>query len=97
MSRLWVKVIHNHKIVRHEAVPCALGEEKERLTELLQKMDIPSPMWLDKHEREYGEYRHTWFLKEHFIEDVPFDKLEVEFLYDDGVKRRSRDPRNDFS
>ena len=36
-------------------------------------------------------------LREHFIEEVPFDKLEIEFLDDTGEKRRSKDPRNDFS
>ncbi|MGI6173605.1 MAG: hypothetical protein ACOYI8_06840 [Christensenellales bacterium] len=96
MSRLYVKVIRRQRIERHETIPCGAGEEKEKLAELLREMDIPVPMWLEKHEKEYAQFRRTWFLGEHFIEDVSFDKLEIEFLPDDGVTRRSRDPRNDF-
>ena len=53
-------------------------------------------MWLEKHRREYADFRRTAFLPEHFIEEVPFDKLEIEFLDDTGEKRRSKDPRNQF-
>ena len=51
---------------------------------------------LHKHEREFADFRHTAFLPEHFMEDVPFQKLEIEFLEDDGRARRSSDPRNQF-
>ena len=30
------------------------------------------------------------------MEEVPFQKLEIEFLDDTGVKRRNNDPRNQF-
>lgn len=30
------------------------------------------------------------------MEDVAFDKLEIEFLDDENKKRRSQDPRNQF-
>ena len=30
------------------------------------------------------------------MEEVPFDRLEIEFLEDDDRARRSQDPRNAF-
>ena len=39
-------------------------------------------------------FGRTLFLPEHFVESVPFDRFEVEFLKERGG---SRDPRNDFS
>ena len=30
------------------------------------------------------------------MEDVPFQKLEIEYLDDTGKKRKSNDPRNQF-
>ena len=96
MSRLWVKLIRNHRIVRHEAVPCAWGEEQQALVELCREFDVPAPMWLNKHENEFEAFRHTAFLPEHFMEEVPFQKLEIEYLDDENKKRKSSDPRNQF-
>ena len=96
MSRLWARVIKKHKTVQSETAPCAWGEEKEALTELCKQMDLPGPIWLSKHEGEFERFRHTAFLPEHFIEEVSFDKLEIEYLEDDGKKRKSNDPRNAF-
>ena len=30
------------------------------------------------------------------MEEVPFQKLEIEYLDDEGKKRKSNDPRNQF-
>lgn len=96
MSRLWVKLVRNHRIIKHEAVPCAWGDEKTALVELCREFDVPAPMWLNKHENEFEQFRHTAFTKDHFVEDTSFDRMEIEFLDDDGKKRKSNDPRNQF-
>ena len=94
MPRLWAKIIKKHRIERQATAPCAWGEVEDALTELCHEFDIPRPMWLNKHHREFEEFRRTQFLPEHFIEDVPFQRLEIEFLEDDDHPRKSRDPRN---
>ncbi len=96
MSRLWARIINRHHIARQATIDCLWGEEERVLVEICREFDIPCPMWLEKHYREYKDFRRTSFLPEHFIEEVPFDKLEIEFLDDTGEKRRSRDPRNQF-
>ncbi len=96
MSRLWARIVRNQRIERQATANCAVEEVREALTELCREFDIPRPLWLDKHEREFGEFRRTRFLPEHFIEEVPFQRLEIEFLEDDGRTRGSRDPRNQF-
>ena len=96
MARLWARIIIKHRIARQNTAPCAWGEAEAALTELCRDFDIPCPIWLGKHEREFEEFRHTAFLPEHFMEDVPFDRLEIEYLDDENRKRRSKDPRNQF-
>ena len=97
MSRLWAKIIRKHRIERQGTAQCAISEVEEALTQLCHEFDIPRPLWLDKHYREFNEFRRTHFLPEHFMEEVPFQRLEIEFLEDDDkTSRRSRDPRNDF-
>ena len=97
MSRLWVRLIRHHHIAAQAAAPCAWGEEKQALVELCRQFDAPAPMWLNKHENEFEQFRHTAFTADHFVEDISFDRMEVEFLEDDGKKHKSSDPRNDFS
>lgn len=60
------------------------------------RRDIARPLWLDKHLKEWARFQRTAFLPEHFVEDVRFDRLEIEFLPDDGKVRKSQDPRNAF-
>ena len=96
MARLWARIINRHRIERQATLDCAWEEAEDALTEMCREFDIPRPLWLDKHAREFEEFRHTAFLPEHFMEDVPFQKLEIEFLEDDGRSRKSDDPRNQF-
>jgi hypothetical protein len=96
MSRLWVRVMRDHRINEQDAVPCAWGDQKQALEEALKGLDLPIPMWLNKHEREFDHFRRTSFSPDHFVESVNFEKVEIEYLDDTGKKRKSDDPRNQF-
>ncbi len=96
MARLWARVIVKHRIAQQVTLPCEPDGVDEVLTQICHEFDIPCPLWLHKHENEFEAFRHTAFLPEHFMEDVSFDKLEIEYLDDDAQKRKSRDPRNQF-
>lgn len=96
MARLWLRIISNHRIERQETCPVVWGGEKPALTEMCRALDLPCPIWLNKHENEYANFRRTAFTQEHFIEEISFDRMEIEFLDDTGKKRKSNDPRNQF-
>lgn len=96
MARIWIRVIKHHRIVQQTTVPCTWATAQSDFNDALHALDIARPLWLDKHERELENFRRTTFLPEHFVEDVHFDKLEMEFLDDTGKKRKSQDPRNQF-
>ncbi|MBQ6373506.1 MAG: hypothetical protein IJJ45_03365 [Clostridia bacterium] len=96
MPRLWARIIDRQRIVRQDTRECHQGDVGDALTDLCREFDIPRPIWLEKHEREFAEFGRTRFLPEHFMEDVSFQRLEIEYLEDDDRSRRSRDPRNQF-
>ena len=96
MPRLWARIIRRQRIERQATFDCRFEDVDDALTELCREFDIPRPIWLDKHRREYEEFRRTRFLPEHFMEEVPFQRLEIEYLDDDDRTRRSNDPRNQF-
>ena len=95
MTGLWVRLMKKHRIDRQATRACAFADARDALTDLCRELDVPRPIWLPKHEREFESFRMTGFTKDHFLEDVPFDRLEIEFF--DDARRKSRDPRNDFS
>lgn len=97
MSRLWLRLIKKHRIEKQDTCPCLWGEEKDALTELCHQFDVPVPIWLGKQEHEWEDFRRTAFTQDQFVEEIHFDRMEIEFLDDTGKKRVSRDPRNDFS
>lgn len=96
MARLWAKIIVKHKIKEQATMPSAFEDAQQTLSEMCREFDIPSPIWLGKQEREFENFRLTSFGPENFVEEIHFQKLEIEFLEDDDKKRKSRDPRNAF-
>ena len=79
MARIWMKTIKNHKIVENRTAPCEFETAPQVLGEMLREADIARPLWLDKHLKEWARFQRTAFLPEHFVEDVRFDRLEIEF------------------
>jgi hypothetical protein len=96
MARLWMKLYKHHRIAKQATAPCDLMDIEPAITSLCKEFDIPNPLWLNKHENEFSEFRRTTFIAEHFMEDVDFERMEIEYLDDENKKRKSRDPRNQF-
>lgn len=91
---LWVKEIRHHRIDRQATAPCTRDDPQDALAEACRELDIPKPLWLDKHQREWDEFGMTRFLPDAFFESVSFERLEIEYIDPDAKKRRSQDPRN---
>jgi hypothetical protein len=88
MYKLWAKKIKNNRIVasvtarNKEDIP--VQQKRDRcFKEICKKLDISVPLWLSKHEQEFGQFKYVVFYAEDFIDDIDFDKLEIE-LIDDG-------------
>lgn len=93
MTELWARAIRKNRIVRSETVP--LGDDLiETLGALFHLLDLPRPLLLGKHEREWAQFGMTSFNKDHFVESIPYDRVEVERIDPDVEKKRNSDPRN---
>ena len=70
---------------------------EEALRELLPKLDLSQPVWLPRHHADWDEYALTRFLPEHFMEAIPFDYMEISYIFPEDEKKsaRPRDPRWD--
>lgn len=89
-GRLWVKQIKHNKIVKDLTVPCDRDDPMEAMREAMHDMDLGQPMWMERHHKDWEQYALTRFLPEHFLEHVPFDRLEIDFIFPDDVKKPKR-------
>lgn len=96
MPRIWAKIIVKHHIKRQTTEVCTFENIPEVLGEICKQFDIPTPLWLGKQERELENFRMTSFGPDNFVEEIDFQKLEIEYLEDDNKTRKSNDPRNVF-
>ena len=96
MDKLWVRLVKNHRMVKNTTMPCEMEEVQDVLTEICREFDAPTPMWLGKHEFEFEQFRRTAFTQDHFVEEISFDRMEIELIDVDAPARKSRDIRNQF-
>lgn len=85
MIKLWGKIITNNQILNQNVVVCAEDikyEEqlKKCMIELCYNFDIAKPYWLTKNLMEYNKLKRAFFTQDNFIEEITFDKLEIEVI-----------------
>ena len=44
MSRLWVKLVKHHRMMKNETVDCPWGDEKQALVEICRELEVPRPL-----------------------------------------------------
>ena len=85
MIKLWGKIIKNNKITMDNVVVIDEAIEYEQelkkcMTELCYNFDIQKPYWLRKNLLEYNKIKKTAFTQDNFIEEINFEKFEIEVL-----------------
>jgi hypothetical protein len=91
MFKVWGKVIKSNKILESiDIIDESKGSDKEKfkrsLEKICYKLDLSVPLWLIQHDNELRTFKRTTFTSDDFVEDVEFDKLEVDLISKD-VKR----------
>ncbi len=86
-TKLWVREVKKGHILRDTTEPCTHENWEHALSVACQRLDLEKPLVLEKHLRDFDSFSLTHFLPEHFMESVPFDRLEVEFF--DSEKKKS--------
>ncbi len=77
---IWVRLIKHGKMAKSAVQPCKPEEWENALTEACRMLDMPKPVILPRHERDYNQFHQARFLPEHFIEHFPYDRMEVEYI-----------------
>ena len=85
MFRMWGKLWKDNRMLRDTVVE----EESEdtrthkifrALEEICYEFDLGKPIWLDSTIQEFKRRSKARFYQDSFIEEVPFDYLEIHIL-----------------
>ena len=89
MFRMWAKEFSENHMLRDMVVELP-GSDRSRtkkvlaaLEQVCREFDLQPPIWLDANIREFQRISRTRFRKDSFIEEVPFDYLEIQMLEED--------------
>ena len=86
---IWVRLMRKNRIQRDKTIPCTMENWQEALESACHDLDVPRPMVLPRHERDWEEFSQVRFLKDHFMEETDFDRMEVEFIDPDRKKKEN--------
>jgi hypothetical protein len=53
------------------------------LEQAAYEFDLGKPIWLDKTVREFQNHSRARFYQDNFIEEIPFDYLELQVIEED--------------
>lgn len=88
MLRIWGKLIKDNKIIKDKVIELVIKNTyqealKEAVTEICKELDVAKPYWLNHNLEEYNNRNKTSFDENNFIEEIDFDKFEIEELEDE--------------
>lgn len=82
MVKIWGKVIKNERIVKN----CVLEIDEsntsffDMLKNMCEKLNIPTPVLLDKHVYDFNVFNMSTFKPDDFIESVKFNRLTLQLV-----------------
>lgn len=87
MYTLWAKIIKDNRIADSTVVKNTdkISKDEKRkkcMDEICRTLDISIPVWLNKHESQFKQFRYVVLYQEDFIDEIEFDKLEIELIDD---------------
>lgn len=86
--RIWAKEWKNNHMLRDMTV-CDDSDDTRThkvfhaLDEICYAFDLGKPIWLDANIEEFKRHAKTRFHQDSFIENIPFDYLEIQVIEED--------------
>ena len=89
MFRMWAKEYTGNHMIKDMVVELP-GDELSRtkkvfkaLDQICAAFDLQPPIWLDSNIRDFQKVAKTRFRQDSFIEEIPFDYLEIQMIEED--------------
>ena len=85
MFRVWGKIFKDNRMLKDMTVCDGQADTRTHkvfraLDEICYAFDLSRPIWLDSNIQEFQNMNKTRFSQDNFIEEIPFDYLEIQIL-----------------
>ncbi len=85
MFRLWGKIWRDNHLLKDTTI-CDDSQDTRThkvfhaLEEICLQFDLGKPIWLDSNISEFRRHSRTRFRADSFVEEIPFDYLEIQVI-----------------
>lgn len=88
MFKLWGKEFADGHMIADIVVKAEEGQSRtqkvfECMDKICREFDLQKPIWLDSIVHDFQVMNKARFYQDSFIEEIPFDFLEIQVLEDD--------------
>ncbi len=88
MFRMWAKLWKENRLMLDKVIEDGSSQSRTKkifgaMESLCQEWDLPMPLWLPSQIGEFGQSSRTRFGQDSFVEDFPYDYLEIHMLEED--------------
>lgn len=89
MFRLWVKIFKDNRMLKDTTICDDSNDTRTHkifnaLDAACYEFDLGKPMWLDSTIAEFKRHAKARFYQDNFVEEIPFDYLEIHVIEEDG-------------
>ena len=88
MFRLWAKEWKNNRMIKDTVIEDGRDETRthkvfDAIEEVCLQFDLGKPIWLESNVSEFKRHSKARFTQDSFIEEIPFDYLEIHIIEED--------------
>lgn len=88
MFRLWGKIWKDNHLLKdtvfeEDSTDTRTHKIFRGLEKICYEFDLGKPIWLDKTISEFKRHDKARFSQDNFIEEIPFDYLEIQIIEED--------------
>lgn len=88
MFRLWGRIFKENKLLKDTVIANDREDTRthkvfDALDEICYEFDLGKPIWLESNVRDFKMHAKTRFTQDSFIEQIPFDYLEIQIIEED--------------
>ncbi len=88
MFRLWAKEFLDNRLIKDMTIENDTPETRthkvfQALEDVCYAFDLEKPIWLETNISEFQRHARTRFTQDNFVEQTPFDFLEIQVIEED--------------
>ena len=86
--RIWAREFKDNHMLRDVVIENNESDTRthkvfDAIEKIAYEFDLPKPIWLDSNIKEFKKHAKVRFGADSYVEEVPFDYLEVQVIEED--------------